>query len=212
MKFKTIEANVKDINKVFYIKDNCWIDKPNIANIGHIINERFIKTETTIPIKRGIKISSLKTIRDTYIRKDMATINYKTYDDAVRSLKTPAYKIWQIIKKYIIKGNITVKLNITIVKDILNITDASNANKAIKNLITSGLIIKVKGYKDLYSINPNIYFRGDYNKVAIDYINNGYNIGEDDIEEEVSDWCDESNAVNEDEEENMFSNAIKYDI
>lgn len=208
MKFRTNEVYVKNVNKVFDVNTNCWIDKPKIANIGHIINERIIKLQCTTPIKRGVKIGSQHTTKDIYVRNNMATIHCENYDDIIRNLKLPAYKLWQVVKKHIKEGNATVKLNITIAKIILNISDASNANKAIKNLVDSKLIIKAKGYKDLYSINPNLYFRGDYNKLAIDYINAGYNKNGDVMEEEAFSY-DESDIVDEKEYESIFVNNIK---
>ena len=113
--------------------------------------------------------------RNSYLRSNIATMNYKTYDDAIRSLKAPDYEVWKIIKSYICNENITVKINTSLIQQWTGIKDVSNANKVIKRLLASKLIIKADRYKDLYGINPNMYFRGNYNKVAIDYINAGYN-------------------------------------
>lgn len=192
MALRTDKHYVANINKVFDNKTNKWVDKPNIANIGKIIDERFIRVKSTSPIIRGMKIDSIDIQRNSYIRQDIATINYELYDDAIRSLQKSDYEVWKIIKDYICQNNITIKLNINIIKNWTNIKDDSNAHKVIKRLLKSGLIIKAKDYKDLYAVNPKIYFRGNYNKFAIDYINAGYN--ENDLIE-PSDWCDVSNQI-----------------
>lgn len=192
MTLRTDKHYVANINKVFDNKTNKWVDKPNIANIGKIIDERFIRVKSTSPIIRGMKIDSIDIQRNSYIRQDIATINYELYDDAIRSLQKSDYEVWKIIKDYICQNNITIKLNISIIKNWTNIKDDSNAHKVIKRLLKSGLIIKAKDYKDLYAVNPKIYFRGNYNKLAIDYINAGYN--ENDLIE-PSDWCDVSNQI-----------------
>lgn len=117
----------------------------------------------------------------------MATINYKTYNDAIRSLSKFAYEVWKEIKRIAINGCNAIKLNNTIIKNLTNITDDSNANKVINNLVKSGLIIKTKDYKDLYGINVLMYFKGNYNKFATNYINSGYNIDADYFEDYDSD-------------------------
>lgn len=176
MGLRTNKTLVFDEKQVFDYKTNQWVVKPKLANIGHIINDYICKVRATSPIIRGVKISSIDMERNSYARNDMATTNYKTYDDAIRSLKTPDYEVWKIIKSYIHHENVTVKLNPSLIQQWTGIKDASNANKVIKRLLASKLIIKAERYKDLYGINPNLYFRGNYNKVAIDYINAGYNV------------------------------------
>lgn len=185
--------------KVYNTKTKKWEDKPTVANIGKVVNTYITEVKSTTPIVRGVAITSLSIYRKSYTRSDMATINYKDYDDAIRSLRTPDYEVWKSIKKCVSGEAITVKLNITIVKDLTGIKDDSNAFKVIKRLVASGLIIKAEGYKDLYGVNPNIYFKGDYNRFAIDYINKNYNGSPDDVEVETSDWCDISNEVKDDE-------------
>lgn len=175
MCYKTDKRYVNDINKIYDYKLDKWIDIIPITSIGKVINEHRFNVMQVVPIQRGIKITSQMRERSSYVRKDIATINCNKYDDAIRSLSKQEFIIWENIKKRIEKDTITFKLNAAIIKDITKIEDRSLASKIIKHLVASGLIIKSKRYKDLYCINPNIYFRGDYNKFAIEYINSGFN-------------------------------------
>lgn len=199
MVLRTDKTFVSDETKVYDYKNNQWVNKPKIANIGNIINTYIGKVNATSPIIRGVKISSIDMERNSYLRSNIATMNYKTYDDAIRSLKASDYEVWKIIKSYICNENITVKINTTLIQQWTGIKDVSNANKVIKRLLASKLIIKADGYKDLYGVNPNIYFRGNYNKVAIDYINAGYN--KENKEETINDvdWDNYCNNINDTE-------------
>lgn len=199
MVLRTDKTFVSDETKVYDYKNNQWVDKPKIANIGNIINTYIGKVNATSPIIRGVKISSIDMERNSYLRSNIATMNYKTYDDAIRSLKASDYEVWKIIKSYICNENITVKINTTLIQQWTGIKDVSNANKVIKRLLASKLIIKADGYKDLYGVNPNMYFRGNYNKVAIDYINAGYN--KENKEETINDvdWDNYCNNINDTE-------------
>lgn len=199
MVLRTDKTFVSDETKVYDYKNNQWVDKPKIANIGNIINNYIGKVNATSPIIRGVKISFIDMERNSYLRSNIATMNYKTYDDAIRSLKAPDYEVWKIIKSYICNENITVKINTTLIQQWTGIKDVSNANKVIKRLLASKLIIKADGYKDLYGVNPNMYFRGNYNKVAINYLNAGYN--KENKEEPVDDvdWDNYCNNTNDNE-------------
>ena len=179
--------NVANPNKCFNYKTGEWEDKPKIAKIGVKINERIYHVNTSIPIQRGVNRTVLDGIRNSYCRENISTINYKTYDDAIRSLNKSAYEVWKEIKRIAINGCNAVKLNNTIIKNLTNITDDSNASKIINNLVKSGLIFKTKNYKDLYGINVLMYFKGNYNKFATNYINSGYNIDTDYFEDYDSD-------------------------
>lgn len=175
MVYRTDKKYIKDYNKVFDYKTNEWSDKPLISDMGKIVDERPIDVEQVSPYRRGLKLGIISGTKKSYARKDIATINYKKYDAIIRGLTPNQFKVWEHIKRFIYKDSITVKLNNNIVKDITGLTDDSNASKIIKRLIDVGLIIKSNRYKDLYSANPNIYFRGNYTKFAIDYINSGLN-------------------------------------
>lgn len=185
------EDNASNPNKCFNYKTGKWEDKPKIAKMGVKINEHIYSITTSTPIQRGIKRTILNGVKSSYCRTDIATINYKTYDDVIRSLNKADYEVWKEIKRIAINGCNAVKLNNTIIKQLTNITDDSNASKVIKRLIASGLIFKNKDYKDLYGINVLMYFKGDYNNFVTDYINAGYNINdnEDEYDYDVETDC-----------------------
>lgn len=185
------EDNTSNPNKCFNYKTGKWEDKPKIAKMGVKINEHIYSITTSTPIQRGVKRTVLNGVKSSYCRTNIATINCKTYDDAIRSLNKADYEVWKEIKRIAINGCNAVKLNNTIIKQLTNITDDSNASKVIKRLIASGLIFKNKDYKDLYGVNVLMYFKGDYNNFVTDYINAGYNINdnEDEYDYDVETDC-----------------------
>lgn len=163
MKIITDEKNKTDRYKVFNYETNQWEKIPGIANIGELFEKGTIDTEYSEPIRSGINYDK------------MGMFNWDKYDDALYSLTLPQYRLFQIIKKQIKANSITVKLNNSIVKKLLNIKADSNASVVLNGLVKSGLVLQLKGYKDLYCLNPNMCFRGDYNSFAIDYYNKDYN-------------------------------------
>lgn len=102
----------------------------------------------------------------------MAMINYKKMFDAIRGLNALAYEVWKYVVKCVSRDDecYCVKLNSEIVKDLFGEKQNTNASRAIKQLIDNELILPTRDYKDLYLINPNMYFRGDYTSFVIDYL------------------------------------------
>lgn len=181
-KTEEIKAHYEyDIN--FCIKPTSFKTNNREQDYEVMVYEKDI-TEDGTPIYNSNSIKTVSFKRNKYI-----TATNDLFD-VIKDLPRASYKIFKYIIDNIDYNYNHIKLSTEDIKRIIGTKYQSAASKAIGDLIKSNIICKCpdKTEKDIYCINHNKYFKGNFTNFIIKY-NKIYGVvnGECNIREDVDD-------------------------
>lgn len=115
-----------------------------------------------------VKISSSRFI--TYDKKRFATIDVDIFEK-IHDLSPKAFKLFKYIISNIPRNSNNIVLNTNIILLAIGAKYQSEASNALTELIKSKIVAKSTDVecKQTYTINHNLYFRGNYNRFIFNY-------------------------------------------